>query len=250
MKRCGSSRCSICPAFGRTPKRVSWSKLPQSFRDDPASLEMAARARIAKSLERYVRSPRTSSIKGFASGARGGDILFHEECRRRMIDTVIVIPFAPDVFIQTSVALGTDSDNWPKRFWQLWNGTPPEQRHVLSLEASNNAYTVCNIRLLELAAQHGRVHLIALWDGKAGDGPGGTADLISKVKAEDEPDIFSSTAIVGHPITRQIVRSGSPRLWLRQHGVRRRARRVSRCIARMFAQAPSSRTSSLIASES
>lgn len=161
----------------------------------PPSLEMAARARIARSLDRYVPLLGQSPVMGFASGARGSDILFHEECHRRSIDTVVVIPFPPDVFIQTSVALGTDGDTWPRRFWQLWNGTPPERRHMLSLERTDSAYATCNMRLLELATRYGRVHLIALWDGKAGDGPGGTADLVSKVKAEDEPDIFSPESL-------------------------------------------------------
>jgi len=42
-----------------------------------------------------------------------------------------------------------------------------------------------------MARRHGRVHLIALWDGKGGDGPGGTADLVSRLSAEDKSDIFA-----------------------------------------------------------
>ena len=49
----------------------------------------------------------------------------------------------------------------------------------------------CNTELLEMARQHGPVHLIALWDGKGGDGPGGTADLVLRLGEEDKPDIFA-----------------------------------------------------------
>ncbi len=162
----------------------------------PASLENAARRRIARAIEPYAPAPGESlgagmsDILGFASGARGGDLLFHEECRRRRIDTVVAVPFEPEVFVETSVDIpGTD---WRSRFWNLWNATPADRRHVLGLPRTEKAaYAVCNMRLLEIARQNGRVHLIALWDGKEGGGPGGTADLVSKIGNVDRPDIFS-----------------------------------------------------------
>jgi hypothetical protein len=163
----------------------------------PASLENAARTRIAKAVAPYAAGPTdqsewsgTLAVLGFASGARGGDILFHEECRRLGINTVIVLPFEPDVFVETSVDIpGT---NWRSRFWGVWTGTPAERRHVLRLPSTEKAaYAICNTHLLEMARRHGRIHLIALWDGKKGGGPGGTADLVSRVQIEDEPDIFS-----------------------------------------------------------
>lgn len=171
----------------------------------PATLETAARARIAKAVESYtpsssnhLQTSQVSSVMGFASGARGGDILFHEECRRHAIDTVIMIPFEPETFIKSSVAIeGIDDGTWPRRFWSLWNTTPPERRHVLSLSRDDEAYAICNTRLLELARRHGRIHLIALWDGKDGDGPGGTADLVAKARMEDDPDVFSPESLRG-----------------------------------------------------
>jgi hypothetical protein len=202
----------------------------------PASLEDAARRRIAKAVESYatpdsqsresetsaetpaVETPgvevpgveipgvdapdveastieipgvETPGVLGFASGARGGDLLFHEECRRRRIGTVVALPFEPDVFVKTSVAI--KETKWESRFWDVWNTTPAERRHVLGLPVTQkDAYAICNTRLLELARQHGRIHLIAFWDGKNG-GKGGTSDLVSiaKTLAGDEPDIFS-----------------------------------------------------------
>jgi hypothetical protein len=44
-----------------------------------------------------------SVVLGFASGAGGGDILFHEECRSRQIDTTMVLPFEPNQFVGCSV---------------------------------------------------------------------------------------------------------------------------------------------------
>ena len=157
----------------------------------PASLERAAGARIAQAVAPYAdRAASGERALGFASAARGGDILFHEECRAHGIDTVIVLPFAPEVFVGTSVR-GAAGGDWERRFWDLWNATPEARRECLSLPESNDAYDACNTRMQELARNNGTVHLVALWDGKGGDGPGGTADLVARVQAIDKPDVFS-----------------------------------------------------------
>jgi hypothetical protein len=166
----------------------------------PPALETAARRRIEQAIAPYAPggSHAAPSVRGFASGARGGDILFHEECRARGIETAIVIPFEPDAFVASSVAFkdgAVDTADWPARFWALWNATPPERRYVLGLSPDDDAYATCNTRLLHLARGHGRVHLIAMWDGKGGDGPGGTADLVAKARTEDVPDVFSPASL-------------------------------------------------------
>ncbi len=154
----------------------------------PPALEEPVRKRIGVELDRVKGMPISL---GFASGARGGDILFHEECRARGIETVVVLPFSPEEFVRTSVA-GVRRGAWQKRFRGLWNETAPGRRHVLEQPISHEAYAACNSRLLELARQHGRVHLIALWDGGGADGPGGTADLVAKAKAAgDQPVVIS-----------------------------------------------------------
>jgi hypothetical protein len=65
----------------------------------------------------------------------------------------------------------------------------------MNLPVSDDAYGACNARLLEWARNCGNVHLIALWDGKGGDGPGGTADLVARVQATNTPDIFSPASL-------------------------------------------------------
>jgi hypothetical protein len=157
----------------------------------PASLEFAARGRIGAAIERFLSEFRDRSfVLGFASGARGGDILFHEECRTRQINTIVVLPFEPDQFVGTSVE-GVSEGDWPRRFWDLWNVTPVDHRRVLGLTQEDDPYATCNLALLEMAQRHGDVHLIALWDGKGGDGRGGTADLVSRLRTEERFDIFA-----------------------------------------------------------
>ena len=160
----------------------------------PPSLEAAVEGEIRRRVGR--QRGRVSEIAGFASAARGGDIIFHEVCRELGIETAIVLPFEPKQFVATSVA-GVPEGHWRSQFWALWNDQKHTlNREVLGLPQAADAYRRCNERLLELAKLHGQVHLIALSDGKQGDGPGGTADLVQQARsAGDEPDIFSPDAL-------------------------------------------------------
>ena len=159
----------------------------------PTALEPAVRARLAKAVAPYA-PPKAGGTLGFASGARGGDILFHEECRRHGIGTTIVLPFAPEIFIADSVA-GIPGGDWVPRFWTLWNQTPEDRRDIMGLPKSDEAYAVCNLRLHDLARRHGRVHFVALWDGKGGDGPGGAGHLVELAREGDTPDVFSPDSL-------------------------------------------------------
>jgi hypothetical protein len=153
----------------------------------PPSSESSARFRIAEEID---KARTTNVARGFASAARGGDILFHEECRRREIETDIVLPFGPEQFIKTSVA-GAEGGNWEERFWELWNRTDAAHRVVLNLPVDDKSYAECNTDMLRRAQQFDQVHLIALWDGQGGDGPGGAADMVRKVEgAGDTPAII------------------------------------------------------------
>ena len=82
----------------------------------PSSSEAAAQQRIAQAIFPFGvgRSKRGEPVQGFASAARGGDILFHEQCRSQGIATIIILPFPPDVFASTSVA-GVPTGAWEQR---------------------------------------------------------------------------------------------------------------------------------------
>ncbi len=147
----------------------------------PPELADAAGAEIERRILRHTSGLDKASVKGFASLARGGDILFHEICRKLGFDTEITLPFAPERFLKTSVE-GAEGGRWPQRFQKLWCETPPACRHVLGLPQSSDAYATCNARVIECARQYGAVQLIALWDGGGGDGPGGTADLVARAR--------------------------------------------------------------------
>jgi hypothetical protein len=81
----------------------------------PPELVDAARAEIERRVTRIRKAAAKNSIKGFASLARGGDILFHEICRSFGFGTVVVLTFSPDHFLKTSVE-GAEGGGWPQRF--------------------------------------------------------------------------------------------------------------------------------------
>jgi hypothetical protein len=157
----------------------------------PQALVAAAQSELEWRIARWTRGRETTDVQGFASLARGGDILFHEICRDFGFATTIVLPFAPQLFLKTSVE-GVEEEDWPARFQKLWDETPPERRHDLGLPKSDEAYATCNAHILELAEGAGEPQLIAILDGGGGDGLGGTADFVRQVKqsAGREPDVI------------------------------------------------------------
>ncbi len=145
----------------------------------PPKAEPEAAAAIAKAIKNHT----SKNTIGYASAARGGDILFHEAARFHGLQTVVVIPFAPAEFVKASVA-GVTNGKWVERFWQLWEATPIKQRMVLGLPVNDAAFADCNAKLLSLANEYGTYRLIALWDGKDEGGIGGTAHMIETAKAQ------------------------------------------------------------------
>jgi hypothetical protein len=157
----------------------------------PPEIVDAVQGELAKRISYHVGTRDKNDVRGVASLARGGDILFHEACREFGIGTTVVLPFAPDEFLRTSVE-GAEGGNWRQRFTRIWETTPPGARYVLCLPISDAAYAECNDRMLDLAGMHGAVQLIAVWDGTGGDGPGGTAHFLACAKQVSgrEPDII------------------------------------------------------------
>lgn len=147
----------------------------------PKELVEAAAREIEQRIARLTAGGPKDKVEGFASLARGGDILFHEICRARGFRTTIALPFAPQLFLKTSVE-GVEGGDWPKRFERLWDETPPDRRHDLGLPQSEEAYALCNDFLLDLAQKAGEPQLIALWDRSSGEGPGGTADFVERAQ--------------------------------------------------------------------
>jgi class 3 adenylate cyclase/tetratricopeptide (TPR) repeat protein len=139
---------------------------------------------------------------GAASAACGSDILFLEAMLKRGGEINIILPFIKEEFIKTSVSLVPGTD-WGSRFEAVL-----EQATQVIVASENRAsgnamvYEYANLLLDGLAILRAKMldtELIPLvvWDGGAGDGPGGTSSLIQHWRSHGlEPEIIDITRLV------------------------------------------------------
>jgi hypothetical protein len=116
-----------------------------------------------------------------SGGANGGDILFQECCREAGIPTEMLLALPPEQFITASVG------DWVERFERLMDQAPPAvlatSKTLPAWLAAKPGYDIWqrnNLWLIASALARQPLHfvLIALWDGKGGDGPGGTQHMV------------------------------------------------------------------------
>jgi class 3 adenylate cyclase len=125
---------------------------------------------------------------GFASAGSGGDILFLECLHELGADSQIVLPYSREQFIADSVSY---APGWDSRFDAVLARaaqvvTASEQR----MPGNAMSYSYGFLRLDGAAALRAdeletELVCIAVWDGAAGDGPGGTAESIEHWQRAD-----------------------------------------------------------------
>jgi len=169
----------------------------------PASDESRAQAAIENEVRQLVEALPGPAL-GVAGGANGGDILFHEICTSLKIPTRVLLTLPEGPFIAESVAGG--GPGWIGRFNSLMTSHPGKNEvQVLSgskdlpswmrAPAGYDVWQRTNIWLLEEALASGapNLSLIALWDRKSGDGPGGTKDLVEQARKHGVNTILLDT---------------------------------------------------------
>ena len=149
---------------------------------------------------------------GVAGAASGGDILFHEVCAELGIPTTLYLALPPEQYVKESVAPA--GGDWIRRFWAIKDRFPAAPVLARSTDLPGwlqhrGAYSIWqrnNLWMLNEALATGarNVTVLALWNGKQGDGPGGTADMIDIAQARgaetrvlDTTVVFGSGAITG-----------------------------------------------------
>jgi hypothetical protein len=170
----------------------------------PAAKEGVARQAIKDAIEK--ERAIAPIAYGIAGGASGGDILFHEVCAELGIPTRLYLALPREEYIVASVR--SAGPQWVDRFNQLLNKHPETRilsetedlpSWLVEREGEYDIWQRNSLWLLHnaLAEQDQSVTLIALWNGKTGDGPGGTADLVdqagqrgSKVVILDTKELF------------------------------------------------------------
>jgi class 3 adenylate cyclase len=118
---------------------------------------------------------------GYSSAACGADLLFLEALLERGGDAHVILPFERDAFCTTSVAIA--GGDWTSKFNRLLEKATVQALSGRPLRFGEVAYDYANQVLHGLAIMHANrleteLRHLVVWDGQAGDGPGGTADVV------------------------------------------------------------------------
>ncbi|HXZ74114.1 MAG TPA: hypothetical protein VEH31_25015 [Streptosporangiaceae bacterium] len=123
--------------------------------------------------------PGTTVISG---GARGADIIAAEQGHARGARVVLCLALPPAEFQRRSVDQpGTD---WGTRFRRLLSVAQVQELPATASEAPEDGqvFARANQWMVDTArAIDARPHALIVWDGTAGDGPGGTYDMVRRL---------------------------------------------------------------------
>lgn len=147
----------------------------------PDSVRDRAREAIRKAVQQEIG--RTDGmVAAIASGASGGDLLFHDVCEELKIDHRLYLPLPPDWFRNESVSPA--GRFWEDRFDELLKKypSPPSLARTadlplwLSVKKDYTGWQRANLWLIQevRALQATNFTLLALWDGVKTEGLGGT----------------------------------------------------------------------------
>ncbi|HRH73882.1 MAG TPA: TRAFs-binding domain-containing protein [Zoogloea sp.] len=168
----------------------------------PADKAPLAAKAIAEALARLDAGKDDLAI---TQGASGGDLLFAEACLALGMHVQLLLPLPEADFIEQSILPATDGDAWRDRYFAvrdhaltLPNRVMPEALGPLPTNSDGepmSAFERCNLWLLHSTLSLGvkRSHLICLWNGSGGDGPGGTEHMVREVKKRTGQVIWLDT---------------------------------------------------------
>ncbi|MBN6050991.1 hypothetical protein JYK22_03505, partial [Nonomuraea sp. RK-328] len=142
--------------------------------------------------------PDTTVVCG---GARGADLIGAELALRRGARVVVCLALPPEEFVRESVDMpGPAGAEWRERFAAVTARAevlpPPDAQARGEADAEDGAepdvhaharvdarvFARANARMVETArALDPGLRAVVVWDGRAGDGPGGTGDLVARL---------------------------------------------------------------------
>jgi hypothetical protein len=153
------------------------------FPRDPECTAAARQAILEKLTEE--RDLGNGRILGISGAASGSDLLFHEACDELGIASVVNLAIPHEAYVRESVQDAGPA--WVERFRAVCSS-----REVYIVNKSDElppwvrdkpdygVFQRGNIWMMEyaFAQPEADVTLLALWNGMAGDGPGGTTDMV------------------------------------------------------------------------
>lgn len=134
-----------------------------------------ARTEIRKQLEAL------NPAIGIAGAASGGDILFHEVCMELGVASWVRLAMPELPFVNESVAPA--GQRWVDRFWAVIEFNRAQVKILAAEEEpASSVWQRANLWMFDeaLALEPERLTVLALWDGEAGDGPGGPGDVLKR----------------------------------------------------------------------
>jgi tetratricopeptide (TPR) repeat protein len=160
----------------------------------PAEKERKAAIAIAQKLEELGVGPEDIALCG---GACGGDILFAEACLARNVPLTLYLALPEPEFVERSVAVG--GSEWVDRFYAVKQD--PRVKTLIAPEVLGpapkgaNPFARNNLWMLYTTLVHGPecARFVTLWNGREGDGPGGTKDMVDRMKKHSRPPCIINT---------------------------------------------------------
>lgn len=144
---------------------------------------------VGGALERWGVGPDTTLVAG---AARGADLIAAEGAHKLGAQLHVVLALPVEEFLRRSV--GPSDGEWAARFRRVLDAASVE---VVAGADDGGAFERANTRMVEVArAFDRRPHAVVVWDGKEGDAPGGTRDLILKlgyVRSDDRVHVVDPT---------------------------------------------------------
>lgn len=143
-------------------------------------------------LRKVIRSriEKLGALHGYGQAARGTDLIVLEELIRSGLTATVVLPMPEADFVALSVG-----DKWAERFAKLKQDDerikfgpplraerPPDRELPRALADANREVQRLAVEFAQRLDETPIV--LAVWDGKKGDGPGGTADAVALWKDE------------------------------------------------------------------
>jgi hypothetical protein len=146
-------------------------RFPPETADEASKL---IRAAVSQEKERA----NAAAVVGFAGGASGGDIIFHEQCEAIGIPTTVMLALPPRQFAARSV--DDAGPEWTARFDRICETHPVRVLAKATDADAEDLWQRTNLWILDTASGiEADAHtLIAFWDGSTGDGPGGTEEMV------------------------------------------------------------------------
>jgi hypothetical protein len=134
---------------------------------------------VGEAFEDWHVGPGTTIISG---GARGVDIIAAEQAQARGAHVILCLALAATEFERRSVDQpGTD---WGDRFRRMLSIAQVQELPATAGEApeDDQVFARANEWMVDTARRiDAKPHALIVWDGTAGDGPGGTSDMVQRL---------------------------------------------------------------------